>query len=68
MSRYSYVSIRRNKKVTQILRNLPVGESVVLKGTTESARQMASRLSREGFRFRTSVKGITNGIKIERVG
>lgn len=61
------IQIRRNKKVTDVLRNLPVGESVVLKGTTESARNMASRLSRERPKFTTTSKGITNGIKVERV-
>ena len=63
------VRIRKNRNITDTLRNLPIGESVVFKGATDSLRQIASRLAKEeGLRFTTSKKGFTNSIKIERIG
>ena len=63
------VRIRKKRNITDMLRNLPVGESIVFKGAVDSPKQIASRLAKdEGLRFTTSKKGFTNSIKIERIG
>ena len=62
------IQIRKSKNITDILRGMDVGEIIAIKGSRDSAKQIAYRLSKEGMKFSTSVKGITNGIKIERVG
>ena len=61
------IQIRKNRKITDILRGMDVGEVISIKGSKDSVKQIAYRLGKEGMRFRTSVKGINNGIKIERV-
>ena len=61
------IQIRKNKNITDILRGMDVGEIISIKGRRDSVKQIASRLKNEGMRFSTSVKGISNGVKIERV-
>lgn len=61
------IQIRKNKRITDILRGMDVGEIISIKGSKDSVKQIAYRLGKEGMRFSTSVKGINNGIKIERV-
>ena len=61
------IQIRKNKRITDILRGMDVGEIISIKGRNDSVKQIAFRLKKEGMRFSTSVKGMSNGIKIERV-
>ena len=62
------IQIRRNKKITESLRELAVGESLILKGAGDSVRTIAYRMAREGYRFSLSKKGVANGFKIDRIG
>lgn len=61
------IRIRKNKNITDILRGMDVGEVISIKGNRDSVKQIASRLKGEGMKFSASVKGISNGVKIERV-
>lgn len=61
------IQIRKSKNITDILRGMDVGEIISIKGSRDSAKNIAYRLGKDGMKFRTSVKGISNGIKIERV-
>lgn len=61
------IRIRKSKNITDILRGMEVGEVIFIKGRNDSVKQIAFRLKKEGMRFSTSVKGMSNGIKIERV-
>ena len=61
------IRIRKSKNITDILRGMDVGETISIKGPRDSVKQIAYRLGKEGMKFSTSVKGISNGIKIERV-
>lgn len=61
------IQIRKSKNITDILRGMDVGEIISIKGRKDSVKQIASRLRSEGMKFSTSVKGISNGVKIERV-
>lgn len=61
------IQIRKSKNITDILRGMDVGEIISIKGRNDSVKQIALRLKKEGMRFSTSVKGMSNGIKIERV-
>lgn len=62
------IQIRKNRKITDILRGMDVGEVISIKGSKDSVKQIASRLKKEGLIFTTSAKDIKNGLKIERVG
>lgn len=61
------IRIRKSKNITEILRGMAVGEVISIKWQRDSVKQIANRLKNEGMKFSTSVKGISNGIKIERV-
>lgn len=61
------IQIRKNKKITDILRGMDVGEVIFIKGSKDSVKQIASRLKKEGLIFSTSAKDIKNGLKIERI-
>lgn len=62
------IQIRRNRKITDVLRDMNVGESVVLKGAGDSVKTIAYRMGKEGFKFSITKKGVTNGLRVERVG
>lgn len=62
------IQIRRNKKVTDALREMRVGDSVIFKGSGDSVKAIAYRMVREGFKFSITKKGVNNGLKIERIG
>lgn len=61
------IQIRKNRKITDILRGMDVGEVISFNGSRDSVKQIASRLRKEGLRFSTSVKDMKNGLKVERV-
>lgn len=61
------IRIRKSKNITEILRGMAVGEVISIKWQRDSVKQIANRLKNEGMKFSTSVKGISNGVKIERV-
>ena len=61
------IQIRKNKKITDALRGIAVGESMVFKGAGDSVRTIAYRMGKEGYKFSITKRGITNGLKIERV-
>ena len=62
------IQIRRNKKITDALRDMRVGDSVIFKGSGDSVKAIAYRMVREGFKFSITKKGVNNGLKIERIG
>ena len=62
------IQIRRNKKITDALREMTVGDSLILKGSSDSVKAIAYRMVKEGFKFSITKKGINNGLKIERIG
>lgn len=61
------IKLRKNKGITEVLREMSVGDCVTFSNSKDSVKQIAYRLSKIGYVFTTSVRGQGKGIKVERV-
>jgi hypothetical protein len=62
-------TIRKNKNLSEMIRDMIVGESITLRNSNRlSVMSICSRIGKSKNRtYTTTVKGLRNAVKVERV-
>jgi hypothetical protein len=60
----------KTKPLVQLLRELPVGQSIIIPNTqarNSSVRFIVSKLRKEGFEMKATQRGLTNKIQVTKI-